>query len=454
MTGWLRAHPLTADRPIVTRLVLAVAVTMAVVLLLSLGFVYWRVSFALDRQLNQDLLAYQAIVQRAVEAGTDPATGTPGETFQIYDTAGHVEMSAATSPRRLVPRSVVQHTAAGSASELDVGRLLPPEGAAYRALVQRMNTPSGAVVVAAAISRSHHDEALRELLLQLTVAGILALASAAIVGYRTARAALAPVERYRQAAASHGQDPAGNRLPVPARRDDELARLGRTLNELLDSIEASHNRERQFLADASHELRTPLTLMRTELEFALLRERDPDELRTALSSLDGQVRRLVELSNALLDIEELRAPGRVLRERVDLRRLCDGVASRHRPALKASGRRLIIAIHAQEVRASERWLEVALDNLVANAVKHGAGTVFVNVTPRGGSLEIAVRDEGEGFPEDFIDKAFERFSRAQVSRSIPGSGLGLALVDAVAQAHGGTASIAGSTVSMVITDAP
>jgi signal transduction histidine kinase len=241
---------------------------------------------------------------------------------------------------------------------------------------------------------------------------------------------------------------------VPTRRDDELTRLGRTLNELLDSIEASHNRERQFLADASHELRTPLTRMRAELEFALLRDRDPHELHTVLTSLDEQVRRLADLSNALLDLEELRAPGHVLRERVDLVELVDRVASRHRPALASSGRCLRVTLHADEVCASGRWLDVALDNLIANAVKHGAGTVFITATPRDRTLELTVRDEGDGFPEQFVNHAFERFSRAEASRSVPGSGLGLALVDVVAHAHGGNASIAGATVSVLIRDTP
>jgi signal transduction histidine kinase len=451
MTGWLRASPLTADRPIVRRLVLTVAVAMAAVLALSLGFVYWRVSFALDRQLNQDLFAYQDIVRRVVEAGEEPPTDTPGQMFQVYDTTGRLTFSTTSGGPRLVPPSVVRHTT--GSRELDVGTLLPPEDGAYRALVERMKSPEGPVVVAAAISRNHHDEALRELLLQLLVAGVLTLASASLVGYRTARAALAPVERYRRAAASHGRDPTGNRLPVPAGRDDELARLGRTLNDLLDSIEASHERERQFLADASHELRTPLTRMRAELEFALLRERGPEELRTALTSIEEQVRRLVDLSNALLDLEELRAHGGVLRERVDLEQLVGRVADRHRPALEAAGRRLEVAVGAGEVCASGRWLEVALDNLLANAVKHGAGTVSVSATPQDGFLQLAVRDEGHGFPEDFAGHAFERFSRAQESRSVPGSGLGLALVEAVARAHGGTAAISGTTVSIRIEDA-
>jgi signal transduction histidine kinase len=102
-------------------------------------------------------------------------------------------------------------------------------------------------------------------------------------------------------------------------------------------------------------------------------------------------------------------------------------------------------------RINGHWLDLAVDNLVSNALRYGAGTVTVSAEPRGQGVRIVVRDEGAGFPEDFADKAFDRFSRAESSRTSGGTGLGLALVRAVAEAHGGTATASGSEVTVDVT---
>jgi signal transduction histidine kinase len=303
------------------------------------------------------------------------------------------------------------------------------------------------VVVATAISRHKHDEALRELLLQLAIADAVTLAAATIVGYGTARAALNPVERYRQAAADAD---ASLSLPVPERKDDEVVRLGRTFNGLLRRVDAANQRERQFLADASHELRSPLALMRTELEMASLVRQSDTAREATYSSLRQQVERLIALSNALLDLEELRANGTAGRGRapVDLSRLVHDVADRLRA--QADGRRITVrSPDPVVVTGHERWLDLAVSNLVTNALRHGAGTVRIEVDPAGADgVTVTVADEGAGFPPDFVDHAFDRFSRADTSRTTPGTGLGLALVQAVAEAHGGRAQIEGPRVTL------
>ncbi len=446
MSLWQRA---VGDRPIVTRLVVAVAAAMAVVLVLAAAFVYWRVAYALDRQLDQDLHAYQEVVERAVRAGQEPPGDTPGETFQVYDGQGRlVDGNTAIAP--LLDRDDLDAARAGG-TRFDVGRFLPPSDRAYRVVASRVTTPEGERVVAAAISRRKHDEALRELLLQLTIADLMALIAASFVGYRTARAALDPVESYRRAVADVGDDDTGRRLPVSDRRDDELSRLGHTFNELLSRLETSAARERQFLADASHELRTPLSLMRTELEWALHRPRSESETATVLASLQGQVDRLVDLANTLLDLEELRAAGPIPREDVAASDLVhDAVRA---VAGAAAGADVRIDAPATVVHVNRPWMELAVGNLVGNALRHGKGEVRVEASVSDGRLRVSVRDEGPGFPDEFLPQAFDRFTRAEQSRSTPGSGLGLALVRAVAEAHGGTTSVEpgpGACVTLVV----
>src|SRR4051794_15235699 len=231
---------------------------MTVVLVAAGAFVFWRVEFALNRQLNQDLTAYREVVEKAVATGTVPPSDTPGQSYQVYNRQGHI--IGGTSTRRLADRHVVEDTFHGQRHREDVGSFLPPANHPYRLVTTQVRTHTGPVVVASAISRHKHDEALRELLLQLAIADLLTLAAASVVGYGVARGALNPVEKYRQAAA-HADTSAT--LPVVDGKDDEITRLGHTFNALLGRIDEANTRERRFLADASHELRSPLALMRS-----------------------------------------------------------------------------------------------------------------------------------------------------------------------------------------------
>jgi signal transduction histidine kinase len=440
---------LVGRRPIVTRLVVAVAAAMAAILLATSAFVYWRVSVALNRQLDQDLKAWRAVVAGDLRTGDRPPMDLPGLTYQLFDAKGQVT-GGNTAIAPLADRTRLHEVTRDRDLRYDIGGFIPPPRTkGYRVQLETVQTHTGRVVVASAISRSKHDEALRELLLQLGIAGLLALVGASVVGYRAARAALNPVESYRRAAQQASVD-RGGRLPVADRRDDELTRLGHTFNDLLEDIEDGATRERQFLADASHELRTPLALMSTELEWARHRPRSATELDDVLTSLQGQVTRLVDLTDALLDVEELRAVGSLTREEVPLRELVDD-AVRHAVARPGD---VIVQVPEVRVFVDQRWMSIAVANLLRNAYHHGCAPVSVTATWSDPQLLLTVRDAGPGFPEDFRDAAFDRFSRADQSRTTPGSGLGLHLVGAVAKAHHGQARIvdtpAGAAVEIAI----
>ena len=426
----MRAGGLLRSRPIVTRLVFAVAAAMCLVLLLSAGFVYWRVEFALNRQLDQDLKAWNSVVDRAVADGAQPPTNTPGLKFQVYDRTGELVMSSPDLSPLATP-SRVREIMAGGDSDFDLGSFLPAAAHAYRVRPSVVRTPSGDRVALAVISRNKRDEALRELLLQLAIADGLVLVAASFVGYRTARAALDPVEAYRRAAL--GAEPeSGARLPVEE-RDDELSRLGHTLNDLLERIDAGAVRERQFLADAAHELRTPLTLMTSELDWAGHRRRTPEQIEKVIVSMRSQVARLVELANVLLELEELRAVGSLHPEDVDVSELLQDAVGAALPR----GTPVEVVAPRTTAYVDRRWLTIAVSNLLRNAHQHGEGKIRVEATQSETQLEIVVHDGGPGFPEDFRQHAFDRFSRAEVSRTNPGSGLGLHLVRSVAEAHHG-----------------
>jgi signal transduction histidine kinase len=237
----------------------------------------------------------------------------------------------------------------------------------------------------------------------------------------------------------------GRRLPVPPARD-EISRLADTLNAMLDRLEAALERERGFVADASHELRTPLAVLQAELELALRRPRSAAELEEALRSAAAETDRLTRLAEALLVLARSDQGQLALRrEPTDAREIVGRVAARFAGRAAASGRS--IEVHADDgaaLSADVPRLEQALGNLVANALEHGGGVISLTAAAHDGKVELHVLDEGRGFPPAFVAHAFERFSRADLARSRGGAGLGLAIVDAIARAHGGSAHIASS----------
>jgi signal transduction histidine kinase len=436
----LRPWPWFRRLPVVVRLVLAVAVTMSLVLAGAAGLVYWRVQAALDRQLNDDLTTYQRSLDQAVRAGGQLPPGPSGSLRQVLDAQGRVLVSSdGLHDRSLLPPAELSAAAHGAAVRRDVGSLLPITSNTLRLQARRVRADGRTRIVIAAVRRGHRDEALRELLAQLALASGLTLIAASYVGYRTARAALRPVERYRGGAAGLADGAQNLRLDVPADRDDEITRLGHTLNHMLDRLEASAERERRFVADASHELRTPLTLIRAELDVALHRPRSAGELTETLRSVDTEVRRLIELSNALLDLEELGTAQHVSRTPTDLADLVGAAAAPHLRTAEREGRALTVDAVRAIVDVDGRWLRPAIGNLLDNALRHGTGTVRLTATVDKGGLRLCVTDEGSGFPPEFLTRAFDRFARAEASRTGEGSGLGLAFVQAVAAAHGGTA---------------
>ncbi len=423
------------------RLVLTVALAMAVVLALTATVVFWRVQSGLDQQLGRDSSALHSIVVQDVKTGGKLPDEGPGLWYQIFEPDGTVRTQSGELPvSRLLDRADLQSALAGTVVREQRDALFHPGGRSYVVVATSTGSSSGRVVVATAVSRAHRDEVLRELLLQLVIADVLVLVAASYVGYRTARGALNPVEQYRRAADAAGGRP-GVRLPVATDRDDELTRLGHTLNDLLSRLEASAVREHQFLADTSHELRTPLALLKAEIDFALNRPRTPDQLVSTLNSVQAQTDRLIDLANALLELEEIDSGPDMTRVAVDVPVLVETVSQRYAAAFAQSGRTVNTDVSEATVLASERWLEAALSNLLSNALRHGEGDVLVEARTRGDWLRLSVTDEGPGFPDDFVDKAFDRFARAEESRSKAGSGLGLALVAAIARLHEGSVHI-------------
>ncbi|MEO5939656.1 MAG: ATP-binding protein, partial [Candidatus Limnocylindrales bacterium] len=239
----------------------------------------------------------------------------------------------------------------------------------------------------------------------------------------------------------------GRRLPVP-RANDELAALGRSLNRMLDRLETAVERERRFVADAGHELRTPLANLKAELDLALRRARSPGELVDALRSASEETDRLAGLAEDLLLLassDSGRLP--MLREMVDVSTLLAVTLESFSGRASSLGIALDSSVSdGIRARLDGTRIRQAVGNLIDNALRHTSpgGRVTLEMTRQPGTLAIAVSDTGEGFAPAFLPRAFEAFARADAerSRSAGGAGLGLAIVRAVAEAHGGSVEAA------------
>jgi two-component system OmpR family sensor kinase len=284
------------------------------------------------------------------------------------------------------------------------------------------------------------SESLQDLLELLLLSGPVALVLASLAAYGVAAAALRPVEAMRARAATISAAEPGERLPVPPTHD-EVARLGTTLNEMLERLGEALEHERTFVADASHELRTPLAILRTELDLALAEDRSSTELRAALASAAEETDRLTQLAEDLLTIAQTERGELPLRlERIELREVLGGVGQRFARRAEEEGRAIVVDGPPLEIRADRLRIAQAVGSVVDNALRYGAGEVSVFLAAAADdTVEIRVRDHGPGFPPDFLPRAFERFSRPGASRVDGGSGLGLAIVRTVARAHGGEA---------------
>jgi heavy metal sensor kinase len=306
-------------------------------------------------------------------------------------------------------------------------------------------TVDGRVLVVGA-TRENRAEILRSLLAAFLIGGPLALLLASLAGYALAGAALRPIEAMRRRAAEISTSSLAERLPVPPAQD-EVSRLGTTLNEMLARLEDGVARERRFVADASHELRTPLALLKTELELALRRARSPEELEDAIRSAAGSTERLSRIAEDLLLIaraEQGRLP--LKPEPTDVTDLVETVVQRFQPRAETEGRPLSVDADDAIVLSADRLrLEQALSNMLDNAFSHGDGPITLTARAHNGTAELHVLDEGRGFPPAFLEHAFERFSRGDEARAGEGSGLGLAIVQTIARAHHGAARAANRT---------
>ncbi|MEA2295969.1 MAG: two-component system, OmpR family, sensor histidine kinase MprB [Solirubrobacteraceae bacterium] len=420
------------------RLTLACAAAVALAVLLAAAGTYWFVRNALRSQIDHSLET-GAQVQPAtlsmpgpgaanVGLATTSALDGPVLFRQVLVRGDRVAATAGQPPEDLT----------GSAGALQaVGRgKRAPFFADTHLDGHHLRVYTGVTAAGDAIqvarSLDEVDGTLGTLRIGLGVVGLLGVLAALLLARLATRTAVKPVVELT-AAAEHVARTRDLTRRIERAGDDELSRLARAFDTMLEALDASQRSQRRLVADASHELRTPLTSLRTNLEVLArgrLAPADQERLRADL------VAELEELTALVADLTELAREDsdEPVADDADVRLDEVVTAAVERAARRAGDVRFETCVQPVVVRGSPSRLDRAVANLLDNAVKHGEGVVEVELA--GG--ELVVRDHGPGIAEAERPFVFDRFYRAPAARGRPGSGLGLAIVRRAAEAHGGS----------------
>ena len=261
-----------------------------------------------------------------------------------------------------------------------------------------------------------------------------------LISYTSTRRTLRRVEEITETVSQMGSDDLDERLPE-VDGNDEISRLAATFNLMLGRIQSSVSQLHTVTESVAHDLKSPITSVRGTLESALFSnggEKWRDEVGLAIEELD----RVAAMLNNTLDVAEAQAGAlRLNRQTVDLSKLVRQFAELYQPAMTERGQDLRVALVDDAViNADPKLLDRAVSNLLENELVHvpEGSQVEIRLRSDGNTAELVIEDDGPGFPAEVRSRAFERFVKGEES---PGHGLGLAFVDVVVQAHGGTVSV-------------
>jgi signal transduction histidine kinase len=413
-----------------------VAITLAVAAGLLLVVVRHSVLHSLDNSARQQAKDVAALAKAGRLPDPIPiGAGTAG--LQVVDSQGRVTAVSAGGDRltALLDPADVRAVRGGQVRVIAGARLGTPDR------LRVVGYPSGtdsASTVLVAVSDAEAAGSVRALALATMVGAPVLLAGFALVCWLLVGRSLRPVSTLRagaeEIAAAGSTD--GRRLPVP-RAQDEVHRLAVTLNGMLDRLEGAGAAQRAFVADAAHELRSPLAAIRTQLEVARRHpEAEPwDQTAEGVLADADRLSRLVDDLLLLARADDGDARTARVEPPVDVAAVAAQVA--------AQPWRVPVTIDAPTpsgaVSASSDVVTRVLVNLVDNAARHAKSAVVVGVRRHEAELEVTVTDDGPGIPEPDRERAFERFTRLDESRSRDGggAGLGLAIVRRLVLSSGG-----------------
>jgi two-component system OmpR family sensor kinase len=450
--------------PIRTRLTVSCVLGLALVLAGFSWFVYVRTSDNILEEVDAGLRSRAQVLTADVrEHGpTLPAVESAllerDEAFaQIADRSGRVlESSAIVAGLTLVDPAVVAELTEPALFEARV----PGIDDVTRVIAVPIRSSGTPYVVLVGSSLQDRRDQVLQLGVTLAAAGLVTLVLTGFGAWWIVGAALQPVDRMRRRADTISSADPGTRLPVQAGRD-EISRLAETLNAMLDRIDEAATRERELVDRASHELRTPLAIQRVGLDLALRGPETVEALRAGLRDASEENTHLARLAEDLLVLSRARGGQLpVHRREVRLEALINDAVARNAAGASSAS----VELTAQDgptlgvaVRVDPDWTRQALDDLLDNSIRMTppGGSVTLRGATDDGGVRFLVEDTGPGFDEAFLARAFDPFTRdGRGSADRNGAGLGLSIVRAIAEAHGGSAkaenTATGARVTLVL----
>jgi two-component system, OmpR family, sensor histidine kinase MprB len=411
------------------RLTLVAAGVVAVVVALACATTYFVMRHELQAQVDSSLRGTAHTVESSGQIGGEDYGGN---FIEVIDNQGGIVGRTSHQPLPVDSRAlgVAQSHVPSFYRDITIGDFHLREYVAPAA-DNSLGLVDEAVIVVRSLQET--DRALERLKLILIFVALGAILAAAVAGAVVSGATLAPVRRLT-AAAERIAETGEPSERVPEGGQDELAALGASFNTMLAALEESLETQRRFVADASHELRTPLTSLQTNID--VLRgdiELDPEQRLRLLADLDRESQEMRALIGGLLELAQ--GGAQVEKEAFQLDELVENTIERARtrfPAVEWDAEQ----VEPTVVDGYRDRMERAVWNLLENAGKWSGDSGSVEVSLAGG--ELRVRDHGPGFAAEDRPLVFERFYRSAAARSMPGAGLGLAIVREVAEAHGGT----------------
>ena len=431
---------------------------LILVLLVAFGaFVYYRVAQGLTDAVDEALIlsASQTLAALNVENGVITlAEDFPevdnqsiemierGLTVRVLDAADRTVQLF--GPQRRLPPPSQPTGAIAPTFQTSAGGASPAGGASS---VRVLSTPVledgvrvGTVQTAATLATV--EETLARLLTALFIGGAVLTVIAALGGYALAARALQPIDQMTRTARRISAEDLSARLDLPA-TDDEVGRLAVTFDEMLERLDESFRRERQFTANASHELRTPLAAMQAILGVVRAQPRTAAEYEAAIDDLADEAERLHTLVDRLLYLARRDAQRSDVHKPVDLTFLLADIVDSLEPLAAQKGIALTLRTPSKLlVQGDSDSLARLLVNLLDNAIKYTEeGGVSVSAASHADGVTVTVSDTGVGVAAEHLPHLFDRFYRADAARTTRGAGLGLAIAYDIAQAHGGDITV-------------
>ena len=441
----------TEPRSIASQLVILFTLAAAFLLCCGLGVSYWifvRHAFEEDNAVLADKIsALRADLKKAgdpnaLNEGLRVLHGGERAAFWVRVIGGGgVTVAETPGMNDLLPASIFPKTPTQASSDVaPKGRRM---GGKLFSLAATVVAAGGQLYTIQVAQDRSGDEGFRKefgtLLVVVLAFGILA---STVIALTVTRKGLRPVTEMTRSLKRIGPKRLHERIP-PEGWPRELRPLAVAFDEMLDRLEDSFTRLSQFSADLAHELRTPIANIRGEGEVALTRVRTPDEYREVIESSVAECERLSAIVDNLLFLARAEAAeGHIQLTLFNGRSAVEKIAAFYEPI--AEEQHIAITCAGEgDVYADPMLFGRAASNLVENALRFTppAGAIRISITPGTEHAQISVKDTGCGIAAEHLPRVFDRFYRADSSRSSQGSGLGLALVKSIMDLHGGSAAV-------------